>query len=583
MATTYRIEPIGSDGWQVAFPNGVTLAADGIGSEKKGRPATVTASYNGVTQPSDRVSLAAAGSRQKFIKNLSGKGVPLPEDADQALDALGKAARLAEQPSRDTAEQGRSEQLSTILDEVPASITRPLCIVQGHAYAATWVCLSQSSGEHLVVVRDDGSVFCDVRLKDGNEPLSALGFSVQLAQPIHPSNRWQGRGVKAYLEGRRPDPATVFHHLIDYFHHHLRFVRSLGDQSVMCELMAAYTLHTYMLEAFNVASYLWFHGERGSGKTWALKAQCQVSFLGEQLLAASSVPALRDLSDYGGAIGLDDAENVTKPEFDDDKRALLLSGNQRGARVTVKEPGPNGKGWVPRWVNVFGPRMFSSIRNPDATLASRCIQVPMCRSMEHLPDPTDIARWPIPRAAMVDDLWALALASLCRVEQIDREISRHTSLVGRALQPWSGVLTVAKWLDTDGGVTGVFDRLAALSQTYQHEREDLESDDPTRMAIHCLDDMLGDESVLVFKTAELSERINAMARGHDLAEEGKDFTNVFKIGKMLHRLRMDRPANLPGKRRWRISRGLWQDIAVSYGVSVDRHQAVVDADSEVFR
>ena len=280
------------------------------------------------------------------------------------------------------------------------------------------------------------------------------------------------------------------------------------------------------------------------------------------------MPALRDLSDAGGAMGLDDAENVPKPEFDDDKKALLLTGNQRGTRVPVKEPGPAGKGWITRWVDVFGPRIFSSIRNPDPVMASRCIQIPMCRTVDHLPDPTDLIRWPMSRAQLVDDLWALSLASLVRVQQLDREIWQHTSLVGRALQPWGGVLTVAKWLEAEG-VSGLFERLSHLSQVSQHEREDLEGDEPVRMAILCLQKMLDRESALVFRTSELCGQINAMARSHDLVEEGKEFTNVFKVGKMLGRLRVERPANMLGPRRWRITRAVWVNLAETYGIKVD--------------
>jgi hypothetical protein len=488
--------------------------------------------------------------------------------------------------------------LAAILDDAPLEITRPLSIVQGHAYAATWVFLSNDrEKEHLLVVRNDGVAFCGAAFQ-GGRLLAELDLVVRLPHVVHRRFRWSGRGANAYLAGKRADPLKVFQALTRIVNHHVCFVRSLGEQDVMAELLAAYVLSTWFLESFDVAGYLWFAGERGSGKTWALKTVAQLGFLGTQLLAGSSLPALRDISDYGGLIGLDDAENVTDPDkFDDDKRALFLSGNQRGGFIAVKEPSPGGKkGWTTRYVNIFSPRVFSAIRSPDATLASRCIQVPMCRASANLPDPMNEDQWPIKRADLVDNLWALALEHMPRLRALDAEVVKHTELVGRTLQPWRGVLTMALWLERDHGATGLLARMTTLSKSYQNEREELEKDDPVRVAISCLGDMLEDQTsssnAVVFKTSELTERMNKAGQELDLAEPGKDFTNARRAGRMLSRLRFPRPENLPGPRRWKISPSFYRTLVQDHGVNGHNlpssnttaivHVQVNDDDSESF-
>jgi hypothetical protein len=480
-------------------------------------------------------------------------------------------------------ETASAPRLATILDDAPAEMSRPLCIVNGHALAASWVHLDQGDDDeqHLVVVRDDGVLFCDVPLQVGSKSLAELGASVHLPQPVHDRYRWSGAGVNRYAAGERPHPVDVYRRVVRVIDHHVRFEKSLGGQPEMCELVAAYVLHTYFLEASNVASYIWYQGERGAGKTQALKTTTSLGFLGMQLLGGSTTPTLRDLSDYGALIGLDDAENVSKPDFDEDKRALFLSGNTRGSHITVKElSGPKKGAWTTRHVNIFSPRVFDSIRAPDAVMASRCIQIPMCRTAVNLPDPADVQQWPVLRERIRDDLWALALANLVTVRGIDVEIVQHTDLCGRTLQPWRGVLTIARWLDAQG-VDGLFERMTALSARYQLEREDLEGDDPVRLAIHCLGDMQAahGNGVVVFQTSELTQRMNAMARQRDLAEEGKEFTTPHKVGRMLGRLRFPRPPNLPGPRRWQMTREDLDTLASAHGVHALQSAAIVPSDN----
>ena len=62
------------------------------------------------------------------------------------------------------------------------------------------------------------------------------------------------------------------------------------------------------------------------------------SYLGEMILASTTLSVLRDMAEYGGAMVFDDAENLADPKKSDPhKRALLLAGNRVGATIGIKE------------------------------------------------------------------------------------------------------------------------------------------------------------------------------------------------------------------------------------------------------
>jgi hypothetical protein len=197
-----------------------------------------------------------------------------------------------------------------LLDALPDAICRPLGLVGGVAYAAAWcqakVTMTQgldAAGnvvkhdpplvqvqDCLVVVREDGVAFADGAAFPGAQPLAQLGLPVRLPHRPAPGRGWSGAGVKRYLAGERPDPAEVFARLKAVVDRFIDFARSLADQPTMCELVAAYILATWFLDAFHVVGYLWPNGERGCGKTSLLQVVTELAYLGQVILASSSTP-----------------------------------------------------------------------------------------------------------------------------------------------------------------------------------------------------------------------------------------------------------------------------------------------------
>ena len=420
----------------------------------------------------------------------------LREHSLEDLEKLVTAPRPAPRPAPAT---------YTLLDEMPTAMNRPLQIVGDHAYAATWIAVRRTETEvldksgnvvrlnppreetrrELLLVRDD----CVVFGPGGDRPISEIGFDTHLPEVPPEARLMKARSVRAYRQGRRAEPVEVFGNVRAVIDRFIDFDRSLGDQDSMCELIACYILATWFTDAFNVAGYIWPTGERGSGKTQLLTLICELSYLGQLVLASGTMATLRDMADYGAFLGFDDAENLTNAkQSDPDKRTLLLAGNRRGSMISVKEPIPGEKAWRTRYVQTYSFRGFTATRTPDPILASRTITVPLVRTADRRKgnaDVMDFSLWPHSRETLVGLLWMLALANLARMREYDAAAGERASLGGRNLEPWRAVLAVALWLE-DEGVEGLFGRMEGLGINYQSERQELEKGDITALVLRAL-------------------------------------------------------------------------------------------------
>jgi len=461
-----------------------------------------------------------------------------------------------------------------LLDGVPPVLSRPLALIDGKAYAATWLPVravaplgtnTKGTGVtpnppkgaarmSLHVLRGDGRFYGDA----GDVPLSDLEIEVHLREPLPPDLVWSSPGVKAYRRGYRPDPAVVFRRVCEVIDRFIDFDYSLADQQTMVELVACYVLSTYFLDAFSVTGYLWPNGDKGSGKTHLLLVVAALSYLGQVILPSGSYPSLRDLADFGATLAFDDAERFADSrKTDPDKRALLLAGNRRGNTVAVKERGPKGA-WHTRYVNTYSARLFSAIHLPDPVLASRTIIVPLIRTPDPYrgnADPSNHGVWPHSRRELVDDLWALSVAHLSELPACEARVSGHARLTGRNLEPWLALLSVAYWLDGKG-VSGLHRRMEALSWAYQSERPDFELDDFTVLVIralcaNCANHMRGRWQ---FASEDIKNEACKIISDDESTISPGDVT-AQRIGMVLRRMRLKKPPRPGGKgpRKWSIT------------------------------
>jgi len=257
---------------------------------------------------------------------------------------------------------------------------------------------------------------------------------------------------------------------------------TFGSQELLVEMIACYVLHTWFLPACRVAGYLWTYGDKGSGKSHLLETIASLSYLGQLLISGTTYPALRDLADAGACLCFDDIEQILNPrQADPDKRSMALAGNKPHVKAHLMEKTYHG--YKRRAVRVFCARAFSATSRPDAVLESRCIIVHMLRSQDTKKgktDPSDYIRWPVNYFTLRDDLWLLTLKHLKDVSKFSGSAMDGVRIWGRPLEPWVGILTVAKWLESKG-VMGLWKRMEELSWDYQDYRGTVMDDDPTTL------------------------------------------------------------------------------------------------------
>jgi hypothetical protein len=514
------------------------------------------------------------------------------------LETLVDAPRLAPVASAATVE---------LLDEMPPAISRPLSLINGTAYAATWLhtrittketCDKNgnitrhdpplvTSEKRLFVVREDGAVF-----GEGAYSMELLGLEIRLSEELPAGREWSTRGVKAFNAGERPNPADVFERVRSVIDTFIDFDHSLADQRTMTEFVACYALHTYFLDAFNVTGFLWPNGEKGSGKTQLLFVTTEMSYLGMVITSGGSFASLRDLADYGATLAFDDAEGLSDTKrTDPDKRALLLAGNRRGVTVPLKEPRPDGT-WKTRYVNAFCPCLFSAIRLPDPVLSSRTIIVPLIRTLDPKrgnADPLDYKKWPCERRKLLDDLWALALANLAIMPEFEKVTTEESSLVGRNLDPWRAILAVAGWLDIVGGVDGLLDRMKTLSLAYQEEKPELEIPDITSLTIRAMcesatkqtptfvplgtlrdsRDTNKDTPYYIFSATSIAEKIKELIESEELPFNPERIS-ADRVGRVMGQMRLKRGRKTGGKRsrQWYVTQGDLEHWTKSYGLEM---------------
>jgi hypothetical protein len=495
-----------------------------------------------------------------------------------------------------------------LLDEPPLTLSRPLAIVNGRAYAATWLYAKTTTTatvdkegkvqiydpprvetrRELYVVRDDGMISGPgaQRSLDALQAEDGIDWSELYTDFVRDGQCWRTPALKRYRSGGRPFAADVFARLVGLYNHFMAFERSVSTQEAMCELSAVLSLMTWFEDAFDVMPYPWPNGDKGSGKTkwgtlWALTA-----YLGEVVSAGSSFAAIRDHAALGGTLVVDDAEVLADPKrCDINVRNILLSGNRRGTYVTLKES--DGKTWRTRRVHAYAPRGFTAIRLPDDVLRSRSIVLPLVRSADaarQRRDPARTDRWPCDRVELLDDLWALGLSLLVEARDIWDELDDDDVIQdGRLYDCWRAPLTVARLLERHG-VEGIEARIRNVMSCYVQERGDDRQDDRMLLLVRTLLDMvrggdtmtLGDtddtrlEGCHRFKASEVPTHLKAIAD----EDADTEWATSSRIGRMLASLRIERAPRSGKERGWLLSLHDAIEVARSYGIDSGTDDAV---------
>lgn len=449
----------------------------------RGTTATVTVRLEGEVVAVDKLDLARAAARSKFIAALRERlGEQLDAEAVER-DLAAAAAELATPPA--PPEPGEPVELGDGRIARPERLILP--DVSALAVPRRMLRGGQPVSEWLLLLR-----WSDGRREAAPMPevLSAGGQQVFIAPrpPAPPPSAapgWSAEGRRAWLAGEPSMPrAELCRLLLEALARYLDFPAEAAAGSIA--MLCCWVLLTYTHPAFDAVPYLAVGGPAGSGKSRVFELLAQLCFRPLATSNLSNAALFRHLDAFGGVALLDEAERLRESRSPDVAELLssLLAGYRRGGCATRCEA--VGDGFELRHFNVFGPKAVACINSLPPALASRCITVPMFRSPPGSPKPRlrveqDAELW----RTLRDALHAVAMEAGPELLDLPRRQDVCPPMSGRHFELWQPLLAIAAWLEDGGakGMLGLLQRHAAACIEYGIEAATPPDDEALLLAV----------------------------------------------------------------------------------------------------
>lgn len=390
-------------------------------------------------------------------------------------------------------------------------------------------------------------------LSAGHDELLERGLRYAgLTFPEPPDARWRPSQIEKYLAGSAPspDPRELYEAVRDSFASRIEF--PLYGHADVCAL---FTIGTYVHRLFDTYPYIELHGSKESGKTKTGNVIKSLAFNAVDATALTGGALYLEVEAHGATLLLDDAENLG----DEEQRAVMamLNVGYKSDAATIRG---NWDTKSARRFGVYSPKVITTIRGVNDTLATRCIRIRMQPSLDEKirdrsEEPTS-RRWPDLRSQLYP--WALEHWQAVRdcYHTTTRESISIEGLSGRAWELWRPLLALARTIEA-AGAEGLVDDVCAVARS-SHQQERREQADTREGAV--LGYLLAahpDAETVSFTPGELSEQ---------LEEDGERITPS-SLGWMLRRLGLGEYLHRTGKRRrYQIPRTKLVEVASRRGV-----------------
>jgi hypothetical protein len=263
------------------------------------------------------------------------------------------------------------------------------------------------------------------------------------------SVHWTEASREKWLKGYDPNPVELFDRLCAAFEDYLDLpCDAETNVSPLAQLLALWTMLTYVYTAWDAVPYLYIGGPAGSGKTRVFELLSRLVYRGFSSSNLSAPALFRTLHDRGGTLLLDEAERLSENSTEvGELRSILLAGYKRGGKATRLESA--GESFQMSEFAVYTPKAIACINALTGPLATRCIPVQMFRAPPDSPKPRrrideNPQRW----SDLRDDLHCLALGELGRHAPLLSVTPDACPLGGRQYELWQPILSIADWLDS---------------------------------------------------------------------------------------------------------------------------------------
>ena len=174
--------------------------------------------------------------------------------------------------------------------------------------------------------------------------------------------------------------ASLFNALVSYF----KKVSELPDQNHY-KFLAAYVMHTYLMEKFEYSPIIWLYSIPERGKTRTGKAITYTSFRGVHLITLST-PYIIRLAQNSKATIFFDVSDLQKQMMKNSVYDIMLNRFEKGAKVSRVFHPLKGAFADTTHFAVFGPTVAATNEPINDILSTRAIQIIMPESGRSFPD-----------------------------------------------------------------------------------------------------------------------------------------------------------------------------------------------------
>lgn len=402
-------------------------------------------------------------------------------------------------------------------------------------YTNQWKALAVTSARKATIVED--MIPCDGEIALSGRPLAIPSLA-----------RWRYADIRRFCAGEHVEPAAVFERVRSL---HLKYFDYPAAGAA--DVLALWSIGTYLFPLFPAYPYIELNAPRNSGKSKQLHFTSRLAFNGRLIVRPTEASTFRLIQDTRGTICFDEAET-----FGTDQRGELLqilnAGYAAGGIVT------RCTGNELREYELYGPKMFASIRGLPTTTATRCVRIQMLRTHDRLRGDLAVTADGEDWDGIRHEIYSFALDAFRAV----RELYQHENFcafMNRDNEKWRPLLTLAHYLESQG-VQGLAERTSAFAETAvaQSTESGLPPFDDAVLSV--LYKLTARQPVVVSPT-----RILKLLQGHD--GNGWNRETAQGVGYVLRRLGFRREASRRMASRYTITRADVMDIANRYDVPLD--------------
>jgi len=346
----------------------------------------------------------------------------------------------------------------TVLEIHPA-----IGVVDNTAYVGVWLPCQITDDKDNLKYKDLLYLVTDKRelILASDEVFRERNLAWRLEyKPIQFPNRWHLKDVQAFLDGATVDATSVFEHVVEVWQKYME-LPSIEEYFYH----ALWSIGTYFHHLFNCFPYPYFGGIKRSGKTKALTLHYCLAFNAIFSNNMSTAAIFRLIQNARSTLLIDESEKLAYKGLMSERtlefRSILLSGYKKGAKTYRIEKTTKDR-LQPKPYETYSPKALANIRGLEDVIEDRCKPTILKRSLNAKIMNREVDERGSEFSVLRSELYRFYLCNwkeICHIYDEIGELGVLSVLVnlentpnldilmGRELELWKGILTLAMFFD----------------------------------------------------------------------------------------------------------------------------------------